>query len=103
AIAHVLFDEDLVDLGPAGRWLDGIDVVRPALERFTPEAVVAVSGIPAATTRRLAREIAAAPRAAVYGRIGANTVEFGTTTSWLADLVTALTGNLDRPGGLMWA
>ena len=52
--------------------------------------------------RRLARELAAAPSAAVYGRIGTCTQEFGTTASWLIDVVNVLTGNLDRPGGIMW-
>lgn len=45
--------------------------------------------------RSLAREVAAAPSAAVYGRIGTSTVEFGTLGSWLVDVVNILTGNLD--------
>ena len=52
--------------------------------------------------RTLAREIAAAPSAAVYGRIGTSTVEFGTIGSWLVDVINILTGNLDRPGGAMF-
>ena len=35
---------------------------------------------------RLARELAAAPTAAVYGRIGTCTVEFGTLANWLVDV-----------------
>ena len=50
----------------------------------------------------LARELAAAPSAAVYGRIGTCTAEFGTLASWLVDVVNVLTGNLDRPGGAMF-
>jgi anaerobic selenocysteine-containing dehydrogenase len=38
----------------------------------------------------------------VYARIGTCTVEFGTLTTWLVDVINALTGNLDRPGGVMW-
>ena len=77
--------------------------MRAALVPFTPEAVEAATGIDAATIRRLARELAAAPTAAVYGRIGTTTTEFGTTASWLVDVVNVLTGNLDRPGGAMFA
>ncbi|WP_019346086.1 molybdopterin dinucleotide binding domain-containing protein, partial [Mycolicibacterium conceptionense] len=40
---------------------------------------------------------------AVYGRIGTSTVEFGTVGSWLVDVINVLTGNLDRPGGAMFA
>ena len=50
----------------------------------------------------MARELAAAERAAVYGRIGTCTQEFGTLASWLVDVVNVLTGNLDRPGGAMF-
>jgi anaerobic selenocysteine-containing dehydrogenase len=39
----------------------------------------------------------------VYGRIGTTTAEFGTLTSWLVDVLNVLTGNLDRPGGAMFA
>ena len=41
-------------------------------------------------------------RAAVYGRIGTTTQAFGTTASWLVDVLNAITGNLDRPGGAMF-
>nr|BFE50794.1 hypothetical protein GCM10017745_42210 [Saccharothrix mutabilis subsp. capreolus] len=51
---------------------------------------------------RLARELAAAPTAAVYSRMGGSVVEFGTITQWLVDVVNVLTGNLDRPGGTMF-
>ena len=44
----------------------------------------------------------AAERAAVYGRIGTCTQEFGTLASWLVDVLNVLTGNLDRPGGAMF-
>src|SRR5262249_60379316 len=57
---------------------------------------------PAATIRRLAHEIAAAPSAAVYGRIGLCNQEFGTLASWLVDVVNVLTWNFDLPGGLMF-
>ena len=50
----------------------------------------------------LARQLAAAPRAAVYGRLGTCTTRFGTLNSLLVDALNALTGNLDRPGGVMF-
>jgi anaerobic selenocysteine-containing dehydrogenase len=104
AIASVLFDEGLADPGPhVSAHLAGLGDVRAGLAPFTPEAVEAATGIDAATIRRLACELAAAPTAAVYGRIGTTTTEFGTTASWLVDVVNVLTGNLDRPGGSMFA
>jgi anaerobic selenocysteine-containing dehydrogenase len=102
AMVHVLFDEGLVDLGTVGDWVAGVDEVERLARPFTPEAVAPVTGIDAGTIRRLARDCAAAPSAAVYGRVGTCTQEFGTTTSWLVDVVNTLTGNLDRPGGAMF-
>src|ERR671916_393840 len=59
-------------------------------------------GIRAAEIRRMARELAMAPSAAVYARIGTCTQEFGTLASWLVDVLNVLTGNLDREGGAMF-
>jgi anaerobic selenocysteine-containing dehydrogenase len=103
AVVHTLFAERLVDPGDGLRgFVSGVDVVEGLARDFTPEAVAPLCGIGADTIRRLARELAAAPSAAVYGRTGTCTQEFGTITSWLVDVLNVLTGNLDRPGGAMF-
>jgi len=102
ALVNVLAAEGLVDPGPAGEYLAGVDEVLTLAEPFSPEAVEAVVGVDAATIRGLARDLAAAPSACVYGRIGTTTALYGTLTSWLVDVLNALTGNLDRPGGAMF-
>jgi anaerobic selenocysteine-containing dehydrogenase len=103
AIAHVLVAEDLVEVGDhVAPLVNGLDDVRALAGPFSPECVAPKCGIDATTIRRLARELAAAPSAAVYGRVGTCTQEFGTTASWLIDVLNVLTGNLDRPGGVMW-
>jgi anaerobic selenocysteine-containing dehydrogenase len=101
-IVATLFDEDLVDCGTVADWVSGIDEMAAVARDFAPEVVAPVCGVDAATIRRLARELAAAPTAAVYGRIGTCTQEFGTLASWLIDVVNVLTGNLDRSGGAMF-
>ncbi len=103
AIVHVLFDEGLVDLGRLAEHVVGVEQVRAAAADFGPETVAGHCGVSAQEIRTLAREIAAARTAAVYGRIGTSTVDFGTITSWLVDVVNILTGNLDGPGGVMFA
>lgn len=102
AICHVLFADGLLRLGALEGCVNGVDDVRSLAAPFTPERVEAACRVPAATVRRLAREIAAAPSATVYGRIGLCNQEFGTLASWLVDVVNILTGNFDRPGGLMF-
>ncbi|MFJ3228534.1 molybdopterin oxidoreductase family protein [Streptomyces sp. NPDC086783] len=102
AMAHVLFEEKLVDLGDLAERVEGIDELGSALRDFTPEAASEACDVPAGTIRALARELAAAPTAAVYGRIGSCTVPHGTLASWLVDVLNILTGNLDRPGGALF-
>ncbi|MBG0827293.1 molybdopterin-dependent oxidoreductase [Planomonospora sp. ID67723] len=99
-IVHTLFAEDLTAVGVE---VEGLTEVRALAEDFSPKAVAEVCGVPAEVTVRLARELAAAPTAAVYARIGTCTAEFGTVAQWLVDVINVLTGNLDRPGGVMFA
>ncbi len=102
AMVQVIISEGLTDLGHLAEHVDGLDALSDAVGPFTPEAVADTCGIDADTIRRLARHLAAAPTAAVYGRIGTHTVEFGTLAAWAVDVLNIVTGNLDRPGGAMF-
>ena len=102
AMACTIVEEGLDDPGEVAEHLNGLDELRALVRDFTPEAVAGACGIPAEEIRRMARELAAAERAAVYGRIGTCTQELGTHASWLVDVLNVLTGNLDREGGVMF-
>jgi anaerobic selenocysteine-containing dehydrogenase len=102
AIVHVLFADGLVDLGDVADLVTGVDEVEAAARPFTPEAVADACGVPAAKIREIAHDLAAAPSAAIYGRIGLCNQEFGTVATWLVDVVSILSGNFDRPGGTMF-
>src|SRR5215469_3969641 len=101
-LAHELFAADLVAPGRLADHVAGLDALAGLVAPATPDAMAPHCGIDAAEIRTLARELAAASRAAVYGRIGTTTVHAGTVTSWLVDILNILTGNLDRPGGAMF-
>ena len=102
ALLHVLFEERLAAPGRLLPLLDGWDAARRLVAPFTPERVAAATGIAADVTRRLARELAAAPTAVCYGRVGTSVQEFGALATWLVELVNVATGNLDRVGGSMF-
>lgn len=102
SLVNVLLEENLADPKHLAPHLVQLDELAKHAADFPPEAVQQACGIPAEDIRTLARDLAAAPTAAVYARIGTTTVEFGTLTSWLVDVLNILTGNLDRPGGAMF-
>ncbi|MFC9629695.1 molybdopterin oxidoreductase family protein [Streptomyces mirabilis] len=102
AMTYVLFEEKLVDLRELAPHVQDVEELATAVRDFTPEAASEACDVDADTIRALARELAAAPTAAVYGRIGSCTVPHGTLASWLVDVLNILTGNLDRPGGALF-
>jgi anaerobic selenocysteine-containing dehydrogenase len=103
ALVNVLASDGLTDLDGLEPYVAGVDEVVRLAAPFTPEAVAPATGLEPDEIRGLAHDLAAAPTACVYGRIGTTTAEFGTLTSWLVDVLNVLTGNLDRPGGAMFS
>jgi anaerobic selenocysteine-containing dehydrogenase len=102
AVLQELAVTERLDPGPNGAVLDGVADVLALARPFTPECVAAATGLDPAEIRRVAHELADAPAAAVYGRIGTCTTRYGTVNQWLIGVLNALTGNLDRVGGAMF-
>ena len=103
ALANVMFAEGIAKVEPRiASQMNGFEEFRTAVLPFTPERVTAATGVPAETIVRIAREMCAAPTCAVYGRIGVNTVEFGSTNAWLVNALSIITGNFDKRGGDMF-
>ena len=99
ALLQVIFTEKLARPGRLEVMLTGLAEVEEAIRCFTPEASAVMTGIDAASIRRLAREFAAAPKAVCYGRMGVSTQAFGSLCHWAIQLLNIVTGNLDRRGG----
>jgi anaerobic selenocysteine-containing dehydrogenase len=101
AMITTIFDDGLaVDLPPD--LYRGQDQLRDRLASFTPERVAGRTGIDPAAIRRMAHEIATTRGVALYGRVGAMVQPFGSLTCWLTWALAAVTGNLDRPGGVLF-
>ena len=101
-MVETIFAERLVRLGRIADWVLGVEEVERAVAEFTPERVAGRCGIAAQRIRELAREFAGASRAAIYGRLGTCTQEFGTLASWLVEVLNIITGHFDEPGGAMF-
>ncbi|MDC0362852.1 molybdopterin-dependent oxidoreductase [Halioglobus sp.] len=103
AILNTLFSEDLTEPGALAAFTSGLDTVSVAIEVFTPDFAAAHTGIAADTIRRIAREFAAADKAVCYGRMGVSTQAYGALCQWTIQLINIATGNLDKPGGSLFA
>lgn len=101
-MVHTLFAENLLKPGRLAGMLNGLAEVEQIAREFAPEVVAARCQIEAETIRELARQLAQTERAALYGRIGTCTQEFGTLASWLIDVINILCGKLDQEGGAMF-
>lgn len=102
AMIRTVLEEGLSSPGRLAGKIDGQGRLRAALAPFDADAVSLHVGIDAETIRALARDFARSPAAAAYGRMGTTVQEFGTTASWLIDVLNIVTGNLDREGGAMF-
>ncbi|MEV6279844.1 molybdopterin oxidoreductase family protein [Nocardia sp. NPDC051832] len=100
---HVLVTEKLCDEAAIAKQCSGWGEIRALVADFTPEQAAPFAGVDAQVIRRLAREHAAAESAVLYARLGVCLQVTGTLTHWLVNIVNAATGNLDRPGGHMFA
>ena len=104
AVVLLALVREVLDLGLArpAAYVDGVERVRELVEPFTPEVAERASGMPAPAVRALARTLGEAPSAAVHARMGASTQVFGVLAQWAAQVLSVITGNLDRPGGTMF-
>jgi anaerobic selenocysteine-containing dehydrogenase len=102
ALIHTLFDEGLVETGRLKSSIEGIADIQLLCSDYQPELVANICGMPAETIRGLARKLATTPRAAIFGRMGTSTQEFGGLATWLVYVANILTNHLDERGGLMF-
>ncbi|UGT40827.1 molybdopterin-dependent oxidoreductase [Nocardia yamanashiensis] len=99
SLLQVIFAEGLEDTEALRRQAAGVRELRAAVARFTPEATAEVTGLDPDRVRILARDLATAGSAAVYGRTGTCLGRHATLVAFLIDALAVVTGNLDAPGG----
>jgi anaerobic selenocysteine-containing dehydrogenase len=99
---HVLVNEGAIDRDVVQRLATGWNEIEGRLAAFAPERTARLSGIDAATVRRLARELAAAGAGVVYTRLGTCNNRHGTLATWAGDVVNLVLGRLGAEGGSMF-
>jgi len=101
AMLRVIVDEDLVDHAAIEAQAAGMEGLRDIAAQFDIDRAAAETGMTASAIAGLARDLAAAPSAVVYGRCGASLNRFSTLTKFLLDTLALVTGNVDRRGGMV--
>ncbi len=81
--------------------VEGLDALREVTAPWTPERSAELTGIAADVTRNLVTSFIAADGAALYCSVGVNQGTQGTLACWLLHAINLVTGNVDRPGGLL--
>jgi formate dehydrogenase len=102
SLLHVIFAEGLEDAEAIANQSSGAETLRALCADHDPEATEGRTGVSAGDVRQLARDLATAQRAAVYGRTGSCLGRNGTLVAFLLDALNVVTGNLDREGGAMF-
>jgi len=101
ALAHVIIREGLYDADFVKKWTVGFDRFAEYVKDTTPQWAEAITSIPAATTERLARELATTKPALVDVWSGPGQHSNGVQGGRAIALLNALIGTIDAPGGMI--
>ncbi len=101
AFLHELIATGGVDRARVARFMTGVEEVERLAEAWPPERTAEVTGIPAATLRRMVAAYRTADGAALYSSTGVNMGGRGVLAFWLQEVINAVSGNLDRAGGTL--
>ncbi len=95
-----IIDEALWDTTVVDAHTRGIGFWRDFARSYDLAWAASITDVAADTMIRIARELAAADRAFVTTRVGVQTSHNTTLTEWAVQTLNALTGNIDRRGGV---
>jgi len=101
ALIHTLLEEQLYDKAFVAEYTLGLEELKQRVHSYTPEWAANITEIPAATIRRIARELAAqAPAVLVYAprRMTRSANDLGTGLA--ITILNTLLGVWDRKGGI---
>ncbi len=101
-LIQVLLEEELHDEVFARDWTVGFEELRQLVQHFHPDAVAAITGVPADRVRSLARRLAGARGAAPVMYTGLEYSDSGVQAIRAVFTLWALAGQLDVPGGLLF-
>ncbi|MCF8168356.1 MAG: molybdopterin-dependent oxidoreductase, partial [Rhodoferax sp.] len=98
ALIYTVIDEGLTDQDFIARRVSNYQALKDSVQAFSPEAMAAVCGIPAATLREVARAFARARGAMILWGMGVSQHVHGTDNARCLIALSAITGQIGKPG-----
>ena len=103
ALIHEIFAGGLADDATLRAHGTRVEELRAFVARYPVERAARITGIADSELRAIARAFATAPTAAVHASTGLNMGRQGTLAYWLVQMLSFVTGNLDRRGGNLYS
>lgn len=100
AIAHVIISDEAYDAQFVAEHTFGFAAFRDLVRDYAPARIAEITGLPAETIKRIAREFAAAGPAAVAAG-DASGYTNSLYSQWAIHALNALVGSIESPGGVM--
>jgi len=100
SLIEVLINDDDYDEDFAENWCHGFDDLKSYVQHFTPDVTEKITGVPADTIRRLAKQLAKANGASPVMYTGLEYSDSGIQAIRAVFSAFALAGHLDVPGGI---
>ena len=98
-LMHIIVKENLQDTNFIDARTEGFEDIKETLEKYTPDYVEAITGIPASDLMEVAREFAKAGAASILYCMGITQHTCGTDNVKSLANLSMLCGHLGKPGG----
>jgi thiosulfate reductase/polysulfide reductase chain A len=100
AMGHVILRDDLQDSEFINTWTNvSVDELKEHYKQFTPEWASKISGVPAETIERIAREFATTKPATLFTYRGPAKHLYGSYNEKSCMMLPIMTGNVEKRGG----
>jgi anaerobic selenocysteine-containing dehydrogenase len=98
---HELFVQGGVDRERVALHMTGLDGVEALAGQWPAEKTAPLTGVPAEALRGIVGDYIAAGASAIVTGTGLGMGRHGTLAHWIAEVINAISGNLDRRGGTL--
>ena len=96
---NVIINEGIYDKAFVEKWVHGFAELKERVQQYPVDKVAAITEVPAEVIVAAARQFANAKQAAIQWGVPVDMCADGTAVAHAITCLTAITGNIDKPGG----